>query len=134
MQKLKDFVALVGRLLLAWIFVMEGWTKIGAWNDTIGYMQAFGVSGYLLPLVILTELGGGLCVAAGFLTRLAAIALAGFCLLTALIFHRNFGDMNEVVSFNKDLALAGGFLILAAFGAGGWSVDAWWRKRRTSAP
>jgi putative oxidoreductase len=123
--------ALLGRLLLAYIFVVEGWGKIAMYSGSQDYMQQFGVPGSLLPLVILTELGGGLMVACGLLTRLAALALAGFCLLTALLFHTNFNDFNEVIHFEKDLGLAGGFLVLVAFGPGAWSIDAWMTRSLT---
>lgn len=83
--------------------------------------------GILLPLVILTELGGGLLVAFGLFARYAAFALAGFALLTALFFHWNFGDPDQVIHFMKNLAIAGGFLLLTAFGAGAWSLDTWRR-------
>ena len=121
-------VALLARLFLAYIFVMEGWGKIADYAGTGAYMEANGVSAKLLPLVILTELGGGVLVAAGFITRYAAVALAGFCLLTALLFHTDFGNLEQLINFNKNIAIAGGFLALLAFGPGAWSVDAW-RKR-----
>jgi putative oxidoreductase len=82
-----------------------------------------------LPLVILTELGAGVLVAAGFMTRYAALALAGFCLLTALLFHTDFGNLEQLINFNKNIAIAGGFLALLAFGPGAWSVDAWMKRR-----
>jgi len=123
MERLVDPLACAARLLLAALFIHEGWQKIGAYADVAGYMEAHGVPGQLLPLVILTELGGGLLIAAGLATRFAAFALAGFCLLAALIFH-GVGDPDALVQFGKDVAIAGGFLALAAFGAGGWSLDA----------
>jgi putative oxidoreductase len=92
------------------------------------YMAQFGVSPSLLPLVIIVELGGGLCVAFGLLVRPSALALAGFCVLAALLFHRD-GSYNETLQLQKDIAIAGGFLILAAHGAGGWSLDAWIKRR-----
>jgi putative oxidoreductase len=128
MRHLQDLAALAGRLMLALIFVLEGALKIASYAATVDYMEAYGVPGALLPLVILTELGGGLLVAAGLFTRPAAVALAGFCLLTALFFHRDIGDTNQFINFFKNLAIAGGFLTLAAFGPGGWSLDA--RRRR----
>ena len=73
--------------MLAYIFIVEGVGKIAGYAGVAGYMQAHGVDGRLLPLVILTELGGGLLVLFGWKTRWAAIALFGFCLLTALFFH-----------------------------------------------
>ena len=78
-------------------------------------MQANGVDGRLLPLVILTELGGGLLVLFGLKTRWAAIALFGFCLLTALFFHLG---ADQTIQFRKNVAMAGGFLALATFGPG----------------
>lgn len=115
---------------MAFIFIVEGWLKIANYPAVIDYMQSYGVSGRLLPLVILTELGGGLLVALGLLTRWAAVALAGFALLTALFFHRDFADPEQVINFHKNLAIAGGFLLLAGFGPGAWSGDALWRKLR----
>lgn len=121
MHKLQDPTALLARLLLALIFVVEGWLKIRSYAGTVSYMEAQGVPGLLLPLVIATELGGGLLVAAGLFSRYAAFALAGFCLLTAIVFHR---DPSEAVQFYKNLCMAGGFLMLVAFGPGRWSLDA----------
>jgi len=132
LRALEAPAALIGRLLLALIFVVDGWELLANYSGSQGYMEANGVPGQLLPLAILTEIAGGLLVAFGLLTRLAAIALAGFCVLTALLFHRNFADVEhlEMVHFMKDLAIAGGFLTLAAHGAGAWSLDAWWMGRR----
>ncbi len=84
----------------------------------------------LLPAVILLELGGGLAVLLGWQTRISAFLLAGFCLLSALIFHANFGDQMQSILFLKNMAMAGGFLFLVAGGAGAWSLDA---RRRTGA-
>jgi putative oxidoreductase len=108
--------------MLAYIFIVEGVGKIGSYAGVVGYMQAHGVDGRLLPLVILTELGGGLLVLFGLKTRWAAIALAGYCWLTALFFHLG---ADQAIHFNKNIAMAGGFLALAILGAGPWSLDAW---------
>ena len=124
---LQNLAALAGRVLLATIFVIEGFIKVGDYSGTISYMVAHDVSGRLLPLVILTELGGGLLVAVGLLTRWAAVALAGFCILTAFLFHMS---PEEAVHFYKNLAMTGGFLVLAGVGPGAWSLDAWLRARR----
>jgi putative oxidoreductase len=126
LRALEAPAALIGRLLLALIFVVEGSLKISDYAGTQGYMEAAGVPGAVLPLVILTELGGGILVAVGLLTRLAAIGLMGFCLLAALLFHM---APDQSVHFYKNLAMAGGFLTLAAHGAGSWSLDAWWWTR-----
>lgn len=128
LRALEAPAALLGRLLLALIFIVEGWLKVSDYAGTQGYMEAAGVPGALLPLVILTELGGGILVAVGLLSRLAAIALMGFCLLTALLFHM---APDQTVHFYKNLAMAGGFLTLAAHGPGAWSLDAWWTGRRS---
>lgn len=133
MQELQSLTVLAGRVLLAVIFVVDGWLAIANYSGTIAYMESYGVPGVLLPLVILTELGGGLLVAVGLFARFAAFALAGFCLLTALFFHWNFDDLGQVIHLMKDLAIAGGFLLLVAFGPGQWSLDAW-RKGRGSLP
>ena len=114
---------LAGRLLLALIFVHEGWSVIGNYSEAAAYMQKFGVPGILLPAVIALELGGGLLISAGFLTRVFAAALAVFCLLTAVLFHRQFADRNQLLHFEKDFAIAGGLLVLAVAGAGRWSLD-----------
>ncbi|MBZ6076958.1 DoxX family protein [Microvirga puerhi] len=117
-------VALLARLMLAYIFVAEGWSKIVHYGPTLQYMERYGVPGTLLPLVILTELGGGLLVAFGYRSRWAAFALAGFCVLTALLFHApRMADVNEYIHLTKDIAIAGGFLLLVAFGPGEWSLD-----------
>jgi len=129
MNRLQAPLAFAARLMLAFIFIIEGWGKIQAYEGTQQYMENYGVPGLLLPLVILTELGGGLLIAFGFQTRLAALVLAGFCILTAILFHRDIADIGEFIHFNKDIAIAGGFLLLVAFGAGEWSLDAM-RTRR----
>ena len=136
MTQVQAPLALVGRLLLAFMFITAGWSKIGGYAGTQEYMEAVGVPGALLPLVILVEFGGGLLVAFGLFTRLAAVALAGFCVLSALLFHWDPADQMQMISFNKNLTIAGGFLVLAAFGAGAWSLDAWrgteWIGRRSA--
>ena len=121
-----------GRLLLALVFVHEGWSVIGNYSGAAAYMQKFGVPGILLPAVIALELGGGLLIVAGVLTRIFAAALAVFCLLTAVLFHWQFADRNQLLHFEKDLAIAGGFLVLAIRGPGKWSVEryirSYWRS------
>ena len=119
-------LTLIARAMLAYIFILEGAEKIASYAGVVGYMQAHGVDGRLLPLVILTELGGGLLILFGLKTRWAAIALAGYCWLTALIFHMG---VDQAIQFNKNIAMAGGFLALAILGPGSWSLDAWRRAR-----
>jgi putative oxidoreductase len=123
---------LAGRILLATMFVLSGFTKISAYSGTQQYMEAVGVPGVLLPLVIVLELVGGLMIAAGFFTRITALALAGFTLLSAVLFHADFGDQMQTILFLKNLSIAGGFLMLTAFGPGALSVDARLHRGRLS--
>ena len=117
----------LARVMLAYLFIVEGYGKIVNYRMVADYMSQNGVTPTLLPLVILTELGGGLSVLLGFRLRWAAIALAGFCLLTALLFHMS---ADETIQFQKNVAIAGGFLALAAAGGGAWSIDAWRARSR----
>jgi len=125
-----DFAVLLGRIGLAIIFIVSGLGKLQDMAATQQYMQSMGVPGALAPLVVLVELGGGLAVLAGVLTRWAALLLAVFCLLAALIFHNQFAVQAQLVNFLKNVAMAGGFLVLAARGAGAFSLDALRDRRR----
>ena len=127
---LKAGTQLTGRILISSIFIMAGINKINGYAGTQGYMESMGVPGALLPLVILLELGGGVAVLLGWQTRLAAFLLAGFTVLSALIFHANFGDQMQSILFMKNLAMAGGLLFLVAGGRHDWSIDA---RREVSA-
>jgi len=124
-SRLSGPLMLLARAMLAYIFIVEGAEKVMSYAGVVEYMQASGVDGRLLPLVILTELGGGLLVLVGLKTRWAAIALLGFCLLTALIFHLG---ADQTIELRKNVAMAGGFLTLATFGPGAWSLDSWRRR------
>ena len=119
----QKYLPLVSRILLAIIFVMGGIGKITGYAGTQGYMDAMGVPGMLLPLVIILELGGGLAIIVGWQTRWVAYALAAFTLLTAIIFHSNFADQVQMIMFLKNLAIAGGLLLLGLHGAGAYSLD-----------
>lgn len=118
--QLQAFSILVARVLLAYIFIVAGWGKIAGYEATVGYMQAMGVSGALLPLTIALELGGGLAILLGLQTRVIAALLAGFSIVTAFMFH---GSPEDAVNFMKNFAMAGGFLLLVVHGAGRWSLD-----------
>ena len=125
---MNNAIVLIARILLAHIFILAGIGKLGAgYAGTEGYMVAMGLPGALLPLVILLEIGGGLALVVGLFTRWAALALAGFCIVSALIFHHNLGDQTQMVMFMKNIAMAGGLLMLYVHGAGAYSIDA---KRR----
>ncbi|HEY0914635.1 MAG TPA: DoxX family protein [Pseudoxanthomonas sp.] len=124
--------SLLGRLGLSLIFIISGWGKIAGYAATQQYMEAMGVPGSLLPLVIALELGGGLAILAGGFTRAIALALAAFSLASAALFHGNLGDATQAIMFWKNVAMAGGFLMLAANGAGALSLDALWARRRAT--
>src|SRR5215510_16399726 len=89
--------ALVGRLLLAAIFLHEAWSKLTGYSGALAYMQAFGVPGQLLPLAIAVELGCGALIAFGYYTRGAAFVLALFYVATAILFHFQLGDRNQLL-------------------------------------
>ena len=114
---------LAGRLFLSALFVVSGLGKIIAYSGTAAYMSALGVPGALLPLAIFTEIAGAAAIIIGWNTRLVAFLLAGYSLLTAILFHNNFSDQIEMVMFLKNVSIAGGLLLLVANGAGPLSLD-----------
>jgi len=130
MKTLENTTDLVGRALIAAMFLLAGIGKISGYVGTQAYMQSMGVSGALLPLVIALEVLGAIAIIAGYRTRLVAAALAGFTLAAAFIFHGGADQMQQIMLL-KNVAVAGGFLFLVARGAGGWSLDAR-RERLTS--
>ena len=123
MNQIQSIAAPAGRILLALMFVTSGFSKISGYAGTQGYMEAMGVPGVLLPLVIAVELLGGLAVMLGWHTRIAAFLLAGFSLLSALLFHANFGDQMQMIMFMKNLSIAGGFLMIVSLGGGAYALD-----------
>jgi putative oxidoreductase len=120
---LENLIELAGRVLLAAIFLLSGVGKLGAYSATAAYMSSAGVPGALLPAVIATEVMGSLGIMLGWKTRTVAVLLAGFSLLSAIFFHRNFADQEQMINFLKDVSIAGGFLLLVANGAGSLSID-----------
>ena len=123
MTALQTVSAPLGRLLIALIFVVAGVGKIGGYAGTQGYMESMGVPGMLLPLVIALELLGGLAIILGWQTRVVAFLLAGFCIVSGVLFHGEISDSMQRIQLLKNLGLAGGFLFLVANGAGAWSLD-----------
>ncbi|HEX5382720.1 MAG TPA: DoxX family protein [Acinetobacter sp.] len=114
-------VSLIARALLAYIFLVAGWGKLTAYSATVGYMEAMGVPGALLPLTILVEFGGGLALLFGFQARFAALGLGVFSIITAFIFH---GGAEDAINFMKNFAIAGGLFFLMLHGVGKFSLDA----------
>jgi len=105
------------------MFLMSGLNKAGNYSNTSGWMESMGVSSSILPLVILLEIIGALAIIVGWKTKIAAFLLAGFCFVSALIFHSDFSNQVEMIMFMKNIAIAGGFLFLVANGAGNYSLD-----------
>ncbi len=126
MTAVNDGAALLGRVLLALIFVLAGFQKLFDFGGTIGYMEAEGLPLPTLATIIaiLVECVGGILIIAGYQTRLVGIVLATWCIATALVGHRDFANLDQMIHFLKNVAMAGGFLQLFAFGAGNWSIDA----------
>ena len=127
MDKLQVLSTPIARLFLSLIFIISGFNKIIGYAGTQGYMEAMGVPGVMLPLVILLELVGGIAILVGFKTRLVALLFVGFNIVSAILFHNFVADAGEMNNFMKNIAIAGGFLMLFAHGAGAYSID----NRRT---
>ena len=120
-----SYLAFAGRLLIGVPFAMSGLSKLAAYGATTAMIGAVGlpVPPLAFAVAVAVELGGGLLLIAGFQTRIVAIALALFSLATALSFHSNFADQNQMIHFLKNVMMAGGLLQIAAFGAGAFSLD-----------
>jgi putative oxidoreductase len=119
------YLPVIGRLLIAVIFLISGLGKIAAPAMTQGYIASVGLPlplvGYLIAIAV--EIGGGILLVVGFQTRIVALVMAAFTVATALGFHHDFGDQNQMVHFLKNIAMTGGLLQIVAFGAGGFSID-----------
>ena len=130
MSKISEFYSFIeeiskplGRLLVAQVFLILGCRKAIYYDDTAGWMESMGISSSFLPLVIVFEIFGSLGLVIGWKTRACAILLCGYCLLTAVLFHMNFFDPMQQISFMKNIALSGGLLYIFAYGAGRFSLD-----------
>ena len=127
---LADAGLLAGRCLLVFIFLHEGVGILGNYAAPAAYMQKSGIPSLLLPAVIALQIGGGLLIATGIMTRCAALLFAVFCILTAILFHWQLADRNQVLHLQKDLAIAGGFIVLACCGPGNWSIGRYFAGAR----
>src|SRR5919198_1433571 len=123
---MNNVVVLIGRILLAAIFILSGFGKLSDISGTAAYFQMYNLPAGAATAVGagLIELLGGVSILVGFQTRIAAWVLAVFSVATALIAHMNWADMMQLINFQKNLAMAGGFLVLATYGPGALSVDA----------
>jgi putative oxidoreductase len=131
MNQFQNPLALIGRIMMSVLFIPAGYGKLTHFEGTVGYIASHGLplASIAAVLTIIVEIGGGLAVLTGFLTRYAALVLAVFSVLAGVFFH-NFWALppeqvaNMQIHFWKNIAIAGGFLILAAFGPGAISIDA----------
>lgn len=125
MERFK-FLPLLGRILIGAPFVMSGLGKFAAYGATVGYIAAMGlpVPPLAFILAVVTELGGGLLLLSGYRARTVSLGMAVFCVVTALFFHHNFADQNQMIHFLKNVMMAGGLLQITWFGAGAFSLDA----------
>jgi putative oxidoreductase len=118
-----NILDLIGRVFISGVFLLSGFNKIGNYDGTVGWMESFGLPGFLLIPAIVLEIIAPILIIIGYQTRIAAGALSLFCLATAIIFHTDFSDQMQFVAFMKNLALAGGFLFLVVNGARGYCID-----------
>ena len=116
-------IEVLGRIFLSMLFLIEGINKIFNYEGTIQYMASFSVPGYLAIPAIILEILFPLLLIIGYQTKIAALVIAIFTIVVAIIFHTNFDDHMQFITFFKDIAIAGGFLIIFANGAGKYSVD-----------
>jgi len=128
------YLPALGRVLIALIFVMSGLGKVTAPANTIAYIQSTGapLAPVAYAIAVIVEVAGGLALMVGFQTRLTAAALAVFTLATAILFHNNMADQNQMIHFLKNIAITGGLLQVVAFGAGAFSLDN--RRKSVSIP
>ena len=125
MTSVQRYLPVLGRILLAVLFVMSGISKLTDPAGTIGYIQSAGLP---LPniaygIALTVELLGGILLIVGYRTRLVALILAVFTVAAAIGFHAHFADQNQMIHFMKNIAITGGLLQIVAFGAGAFSLD-----------
>ena len=120
---MSNLIDLLGRFLISALFLLSAYNKIFSIDGTMGWMEGFGIPGFLLYPTIVIEIILPLFIIIGYQARLSAGLLAIFCLATAFIFHFNFENQSEIISFLKNIGLAGGFLFIVANGTRDWSID-----------
>jgi len=118
---------LIGRIFISLVFLLSGYNKIFNYDNTISWMEGFGIPGFLLWPAIVLEILLPIFIIIGYRTQISAIILAIFCLATALIFHYDFANQMQTIAFLKNLGLAGGFLFIAANGPKEWAIE---KKKR----
>jgi len=118
-----NVIDVLGRIFLSMIFLIEGMNKIFNYEGTIQYMENFGVPEYFAIPAIILEILFPLLLIIGYQTKIAALVMTIFTIVVAIIFHTNFADPMQFITFFKDIAIAGGFLIIFVKGAGKYSID-----------
>ena len=118
-----NIIDLVGRIFISLVFLLSGINKVGNYEGTIGWMESLGMTGiFLIPAIIL-EIGAPILIMVGYKVKISAALLSLFCVATAVIFHNDFSNQMQFISFMKNIGLAGGFLFLAINGAKDFSLD-----------
>ena len=120
---LLNILDLIGRIFISAIFLLSGINKIINYEDSLDWMESFGVPGFFLVLAILLEIIAPLLIIVGYKVKISAALLSLFCIVTAVIFHTDFSNQMQFVSFFKNLGLSGGFLFLVINGARDFSLD-----------
>jgi len=126
-------IDVLGRIFLSTLFLIEGTNKIFNYEETIQYMENFGIPGYLAIPAIILEILFPLLLIIGYQTKIAALVMMIFTIVVAIIFHTNFDDQMQFITFFKDIAIAGGFIIIFVNGAGKFSVDYKLKSNKTNA-
>ena len=126
-------VELVGRIFLSAIFLLAGVGKIFNYESTIEYMESFNVPGYLITPAIIIEILFPILIIIGYRTKLSAIILSLFAILLAIIFHNDFSNQMQLMSFLKNFAIAGGFIVIFVYGPGRFSLDYKLKSNKTNA-
>ena len=118
-----NILDLVGRVFISLIFLLSGINKIGNYEGTVGWMESLGMPGiFLIPTIIL-EISAPILIMVGYKVKISAALLSVFCVATAIIFHSDFNDQMQFISFMKNIGLAGGFLFIVVNGAKDFSLD-----------
>ena len=118
-----NLLDLVGRIFISLIFLLSGINKIGNYEGTVGWMESIGMPGILLIPAIILEIVAPILIMIGYKVKISAALLSVFCVATAIIFHSDFSDQMQFISFMKNIGLAGGFLFIVVNGAKDFSLD-----------
>ena len=118
-----NVIDLIGRIFISALFLISAYNKVFNLEGSMGWMEGFGIPGFLIFPAIAVEIILPVLVIVGYQARIASGILAVFCLITAFLFHFDFADQSQLISFLKNIGLAGGFLFIVANGTKDWAVD-----------